>query len=262
MPQQSISSFYSPTVLAGRLGKAVRQTLRNEDVVSSNLQANEDSQVERKHNLAAKTPSGYTKALPISKIGADGREMRSYLLQCTTMDTQAIYLQPMAKDYIPAIKRLTSNLLPVKYPDAFFSDPCSDEDPTSRTFTRVAVTQDTNTPIGWIRCRVEPFPSPENHITNAIYVQALCLLGPFRGRGIAAEIMDYLLRLTEATEVLERFGCISHIYAHVWERNTDALDWYAKRGFRQILFQNEYYRRLRPGGAWIVRRDINWHHET
>ncbi|KAL9629947.1 MAG: hypothetical protein Q9164_006649, partial [Protoblastenia rupestris] len=50
---------------------------------------------------------------------------------------------------------------------------------------------------------------------------------------------------------------ITSVYAHVWEANEDALSWYLNRGFSVDggIIQG-YYRRLRPGGARVLRRGI------
>ena len=44
--------------------------------------------------------------------------------------------------------------------------------------------------------------------------------------------------------------------AHVWEANKDGLEWYRKRGFREVGRENDYYRRLKPSGAVVVQRDV------
>lgn len=44
------------------------------------------------------------------------------------------------------------------------------------------------------------------------------------------------------------------MWAHVWEASEEALKWYMKRGFvveEEII--RGYYRRLKPGGARVVR---------
>lgn len=47
------------------------------------------------------------------------------------------------------------------------------------------------------------------------------------------------------------------VYAHVWEKSEEALEWYLKRGFEVEAGAVEgYYQRLRPRGARIVRRKI------
>ena len=47
------------------------------------------------------------------------------------------------------------------------------------------------------------------------------------------------------------------MYAHVWEANEEALGWYLRRGFgREERKCEGYYRKLRPGGAWLVGRAV------
>lgn len=50
---------------------------------------------------------------------------------------------------------------------------------------------------------------------------------------------------------------VKEIYAHVWEANEEALEWYVKRGFEvgeEVV--EGYYRKLRPSGARVVRRRV------
>ena len=156
-------------------------------------------------------------------------------------------------DHLPAVKRLTGNLLPVRYPDKFFDGAVNEAIPA--TFSRVALIDDK--PVGWIRCRLDPFPEPTEPpsnfkpIYNRVYVQALCLLAPYRGLGIAT----LLLHAVTAPSLI-RDHEVAHVYAHVWEANEEAIEWYDKRGFHQVMKIDRYYRKLRPGGAWIVRKDL------
>ena len=47
---------------------------------------------------------------------------------------------------------------------------------------------------------------------------------------------------------------IEEIYAHVWQQNQAALEWYAHRGFlRTGPVVENYYRRLNPAGAFLLR---------
>ena len=52
-------------------------------------------------------------------------------------------------------------------------------------------------------------------------------------------------------------GKMAVIYVHVWERNLDALVWYVNRGFSKEEKVEGYYRRLKPGGAWMMRRELD-----
>ena len=151
--------------------------------------------------------------------------------------------------HIDAIKRLTSTTLPMRYPDKFYNEVTTEQ--VVGDLARVALFE--GKPIGWIRCRLEP-TSPlatSNSPACQIYIQALCLLAPYRQRGVASQLLQEVTHL----EVLQKYG-VASIYAHVWENNEDALEWYEKRGFTQVILVDQYYKRLRPSGAWIVRKEL------
>lgn len=161
---------------------------------------------------------------------------------------------PVQTDHLPALKRLTGNLLSVKYPNKFFDGAVSEEIPA--TFSRVALIS--GRPVGWIRCRLDPFPEPTvppsktKPIYNRLYIQALCVLAPYRGLGIATS----LLGAVTASPLPSKFD-IAHVYAHVWESSDEALEWYDRRSFQKIMKVDQYYRKLRPDGAWIVKKDLD-----
>jgi ribosomal protein S18 acetylase RimI-like enzyme len=182
----------------------------------------------------------------------------------------SITITSIQPSHLPALKRLTSALLPIKYPDTFYDLALSD--PISAALSRIALytpsiintsnatfTQtptSTPTPVGWIRCSLEPCPSPQQHHSpqHQIYIKALCLLAPYRGLGVATALLDTILQ--QQKETLRTHG-VKTVFAHVWERNDEALQWYEKRGFaRDGGLIEGYYRKLRPQGAWIVRREV------
>ncbi|KAJ4515045.1 hypothetical protein HRR83_006113 [Exophiala dermatitidis] len=163
------------------------------------------------------------------------------------------FITTIQKAHIPAIQRLTSTTLPVRYGENFFTSTLSE--PVVFQLSRVVLYG--SDPVGWIRCRLEPCSA--NHSAplseqgpSQIYIQALALLSPYRGLGLATILLDAVLRspIAQADSTV----CI---YAHVWEKNEDALDWYAKRGFKRVMLLERYYKRLRPGGAWIVRKELD-----
>ncbi|KAI0602794.1 acyl-CoA N-acyltransferase [Biscogniauxia sp. FL1348] len=186
-------------------------------------------------------------------------------------------------EHVPALRRITSLLLPVNYPDSFYArlaDPLS-----SGAFSRVVLWRDhddnddvASTPkvIGGLVCRPEPSPfypssptplggtsifqqqqqqraapSSPSAQPNALYIQSLVLLSPYRGLGLAAALLDDVTACAARSE----FACEA-VYAHVWTDNADGLRWYLARGFRQVEEIKGYYHKLRPDSAWVVRRDI------
>jgi len=159
----------------------------------------------------------------------------------------------VSEEHLQSIRRLTATTLPVRYSDGFFTQTITD--PVAKQLSRVALYK--SEPIGWIRCRLEPctlnsFVSQPDPPLSQIYIQALALLSPYRGLGLATLLLEAML--SSGIALAQSTICI---YAHVWEKNEDALDWYAKRGFKRIMLVEHYYRKLRPSGAWIVRRELH-----
>jgi N-alpha-acetyltransferase 50 len=161
----------------------------------------------------------------------------------------AATISPVLEQHLSAIRRLTSTTLPVRYSEAFFKDAVTD--PTAQYLSRVALYE--SEPVGWIRCRLEPC-SPNTAaipLPSQVYIQALAVLPPFRNLGLAMALLDDIL--SAATSLEGQPVCL---YAHVWEKNEEALEWYTKRGFKRVMLLERYYLRLRPSGAWIVRREL------
>ncbi|KAJ4298772.1 hypothetical protein N0V88_003805 [Collariella sp. IMI 366227] len=187
---------------------------------------------------------------------------------------------PLEDHHIPALRRINSLLLPVAYPDSFYSkalDPL-----VSGLFSRAILWQDSDkdTPkvIGGLICRLEPNtfldeqgqplplpqPSPSktlNHAQtplntafHAIYIQSLGLLSPYRSLGLAAAALEHVVA---SAAILPAAGSnidVRTIYAHVWTENKEGLKWYAARGFTREGREpvKGYYFKLRPDTAWIT----------
>ncbi|KAL9596448.1 MAG: hypothetical protein Q9219_005798 [cf. Caloplaca sp. 3 TL-2023] len=120
--------------------------------------------------------------------------------------------------------------------------------------------------VGGIQCRLEQLPFHPSSITSAnhsttspsgprqfCYIQTLALLSPYRSQGIGIALVEAIIS-TLCTEKAYQ-GTVS-IYAHVWEANKDALEWYVRRGFHVGEVVQGYYRRLKPAGARIVWKDL------
>lgn len=132
--------------------------------------------------------------------------------------------------------------------------------------------------VGGIRCRLERLfpefsglsgqdsrPPPTN-----LYIQTLHLLSPHRGNGVAASLLNALLfskppsgsAKSYRVSSLVRHYNIHTVTAHVHETNDEGLRWYVARGFHvEDGIVKGYYRRLNPGGARIVRLDLDWEND-
>ena len=163
---------------------------------------------------------------------------------------------------LPSFRRLLSTILPIPYPNNFFTSILP-----SSALARIAIwtTSTTSNPspqpagivVAGIRCRIEPLPplSPSDSAFSSaaptqLYIQTLATLSPYRGHGLASHLLAEVL-----SEAMRDNRGLESVYAHVWEANEEALEWYARRGF---VVEGEivqgYYRRLKPSGAWVVRR--------
>ncbi|MCJ1435671.1 hypothetical protein MMC27_005046 [Xylographa pallens] len=196
-----------------------------------------------------------------------------------------IAITPVTAAILPSFRRAISLILPIRYPNSFYTSILSES--AASSLSRAAIWYDrfraskrkreedhvsSQRPgkdqlpgnsledgelVGAIRCRLEPVPtqpSPDGSPTteHQLYIQALALLSPYRSHGIATHLLE-----TVITEALRTHADVSGVYAHVWEANQEGLDWYKRRGFvvEEPVIQG-YYRRLKPDGARIVRRGI------
>ena len=182
-----------------------------------------------------------------------------------------VYTEPITSSTLASYRRLITLLLPIRYPDRFYKD--SVVNITDSSLARVAIWQETDARtslhmselsdshgnhatsekkvVGGIQCRLEDVPSVaagERHL----YIQTVGVLAPYRQLGIATYLLEDII-----STIIDHYENVTSVYAHVWEANTAALEWYIQRGFS---IENEslegYYRRLKPSGARIVRRRI------
>jgi ribosomal protein S18 acetylase RimI-like enzyme len=211
-----------------------------------------------------------------------------------------ITVEPISTAHIPSLTRITGLLLPIRYPNSFYTATVTD--PVIASVSRVAIYHDhhhqhsvspaatttataagsantgTDKVIGGIRCRLERLPSKTTELLSSqsrsrqepanLYVQTLHLLSPYRGHGVATALLNALLFDSAPTEEGggggQVSGLVKHynirtVTAHVHEANDDALRWYIARGFsvEEGVVEN-YYRRLSPSGARIVKLVLHW----
>lgn len=189
---------------------------------------------------------------------------------------------PIVEAHIPALRRINTLLLPVNYQESFYNGIL---DPTvSGTFSRAILWQDSPTDapkvIGGVVCRLErsPFddanggrysrelakkahnlvaPPPVGQ-SYALYIQSLGLLSPYRRYGlVAATVQGILDAATSTGGGAGRGGLrIDWVYAHVWTENEEGLAWYMGREFLKDSVLEDYYFKLRPGSAWIVKKRL------
>ena len=166
-------------------------------------------------------------------------------------------IEPITSITLRGFQLLITSILPIHYPNHFYSNLISNSD--HRSISRIAAWDD-NTVVGGICCRVEPIipnPSPDLYNTptpyqSELYIQALAVKSAYRQLGIASALLETVLE--EA--VSGKYGSVVSVYAHVWESNDEAAKFYGQRGFAIGEVQQGYYRKLSPSGARVVRRGL------
>ncbi|MCJ1336614.1 hypothetical protein MMC09_001892 [Bachmanniomyces sp. S44760] len=258
--------------------------------------------------------------IPASCLPPSYQSVRSKL---SLISSPRVSIAPIAPNTLPHFRRLIALLLPIRYPERFFTETVSNPDISA--ISRVALWTDEarnrskhrrvevhansegrnevtgqsrkaeadqqfrggegncvkqnkgadggrstagkngegeGRVIGGIRCRLEDVSNLSGNelaVSGAerrLYIQTLAVLSPYRSRGIARDLLDSVISSALSTSK-ETDWKVTEVYAHVWEANEEALRWYGKRGFKiSEDIEKEYYRRLKPSGARVVRRKI------
>ena len=171
--------------------------------------------------------------------------------ECRGSRTDQATLAAVSFHDLPAAKRLTCALLPVRYPESFFTGAI--DDPTASHLSRVIKCN--NAVVGWIRCRldVDQRRVSENTTVDvySVYIQALCVQPAYQGQGYGRALLN------DVCQSANKYRYVAQkITAHVWEDNVDAITWYERQGFKRIILIDSYYRKLRPAGAWTMEKDL------
>lgn len=85
-------------------------------------------------------------------------------------------------------------------------------------------------------------------VPNAVYLESLAVLPAYRRHGVALELLNWLISQTK-----DRF--VHDIALHVHVDNTEALEWYKKKGFVQLpdIVKNYYLQQGLPNpDAYIL----------
>ena len=162
---------------------------------------------------------------------------------------------PVTKESLVQFRRLISLVLPVSYGEAFYSAVLNDA--TTSKLTLIAYWRDDSRSEPRMVAAISGKIIIDSHdarigtydrTTPTLYISTLGTLSPYRGHGIAEKLVQSIHQVA-----VNEFKTTS-ITAHVWESNDDARLWYKNRGFEEVDFEQQYYRRLKPSSAWLLER--------
>ncbi|KAF2850972.1 acyl-CoA N-acyltransferase [Plenodomus tracheiphilus IPT5] len=161
-----------------------------------------------------------------------------------------VQLVPLTEEHLPAYKQLNALTLPIPYPESFYKETMTEPHlgvtlvalwHASPTWGSISSSEKPQL-VGAIRCRILP--------DSQLYISTIGILAPYRSHGIAMHLLQTIVK--KAVD-LHQVRCVT---AHVWEANEEGLEWYKKRNFETLGKEEGYYRKLRPHGAFLVKKWI------
>lgn len=262
MPQSSITAWLKPKVAVSNVQKDTSPDAGQVD--SAKISRDEEEEVENDSLTTELTMSGR----PEDQGSISGTaHLPEHTGHVNTQPTSKVALPPhlslkhVTKENITHFRRLISVVLPVSYSDAFYNSVLTD-DSTSK-LTVLGYWSDTSSSshgrlVSAISGkmitdpndkRIAPPPNTDT-TTSTVYISTLATLSPYRGHGIAEALLRRVLEMA-VHEYSTRYATV-----HVWQESQEAKAWYLKRGFEEVRFEEGYYRRLKPGGAWFLKKTI------
>jgi N-alpha-acetyltransferase 50 len=282
-PKPPVSSSVSPTL---------KQPKHSESYIRQGIIEEEKNSAPIEPSIASEKSSSGSNRFDASKshVVAPTQTQTSRHPALTSLPTNLpnlppnVEFVPLTTETITSFRRLNALLLPIPYPEKFYIESLNDEVANSITLLarwHPAPSDDSTlfeqhhnnnnkkkeeaasrTEVGMkspiiasIRCRILPTspPSGNSRISQTpptLYISTLTLLSPYRGFGIASA----LLHIIEAYAI-DTYG-VGSVTAHVWEANDEGLEWYVKRGFREVGREQDYYRRLKPRTTAVLMKKV------
>ncbi len=75
---------------------------------------------------------------------------------------------------------------------------------------------------------------------------------PYRQRNLGSQSLQYMLDAAAK----QAKPTVKQIYLHVQVSNADARRFYERFGFQEDGLVKDYYKKIAPHDAWILKRDI------
>ncbi|KAI0320912.1 N-acetyltransferase NAT13 [Amylostereum chailletii] len=150
------------------------------------------------------------------------------------------------------VRKLNSVLFPIKYSEKFYGEILA---PEVEDFCKLATPYAPSTsayyndiPVGTICCRMEA----KDGIAH-LYLLTMGVLAPYRHLGIGSQCMNLIISAAANHERPK----IDRIHLHVQISNQDAKKFYERHGFKEVGVDENYYKKIKPSGAWVLERDAH-----
>lgn len=148
-----------------------------------------------------------------------------------------IELGDITKHNIKLMRRLNQSIFPVNYNEKFYKDVLEFGELAKLAFFNDIV-------VGAVCCRIE---QAENE--RRLYIMILGCLFTYRRLGIGTAMLKHVLDCASKRS-------IDNIYLHVQINNTGAIEFYKKFGFQVVDTKEDYYKRIEPSSALVLRKQM------
>jgi ribosomal protein S18 acetylase RimI-like enzyme len=232
--------------------KTVQPRKDNTILIKPNIVEEEEPQAAKHMSKAEELQQAEIQELENEDTTLKANAVKSLAQKSSSLPPNAT-LSAITADTLPSFRRMTAILLPVPYPEKFYNDILNDK--IAAKISMVALWADSTNAtkprvVSGIRCRLLASAPGGDDNDPSLYISTITTLAPFRGHGLAGALLQCVI-----ARAIREYG-ITTVTAHMWEANEDAREWYSKHGFKEIHYDPKYYRKLKPGGAYLLERKI------
>ncbi|RNA01500.1 putative N-acetyltransferase san [Brachionus plicatilis] len=139
---------------------------------------------------------------------------------------------------IKQLKKINQVVFPVSYNDKFYKD-VLDLGPLAKLayFNDIVV--------GGVCCRIDLTDNKRR-----LYIMTLGCLSAYRKYGVGKLMLNHVL------DYCEKDGNFECVYLHVQINNDVAIDFYKKFGFEIVERKEQYYKRIEPADAFVLKKSF------
>ncbi|SCU95803.1 LAMI_0F03862g1_1 [Lachancea mirantina] len=159
------------------------------------------------------------------------------------MTRSPINLDNVYENNLGTFKKISDTVLPVSYPEKFFSDQFStDAKQKELYFSKLAYFGEVA--VGGVRAKLIANKS-KGVKAAGVYIEILVVLEPYRSKGIGSKLLEYVI-----DECKNHFQ--HQIFVHVATNNSEGLKWYETKGFVKQEELKDYYKDTRGSPDAVV----------
>ena len=137
----------------------------------------------------------------------------------------------------------------MRYSPKFYKDLLAEPGTTKYTYDKqyIKFAYYNGFAIGAIAARLEPVEGEDGNFK--MYIMTINVLAAYRRRGVASTLLKHLL------EKASKDSRVGEIFLHVQTSNDDAKSFYVGHGFDQVEVVENYYTRVEPTSAFLLRKE-------